>query len=339
MKLIGILEFQNNEIMRLLLTCLIGVIASVSFGQQEPQFSQYNRNQYLVNPGAAGMYDFLDVTLGGRMQWAGFENAPMSSYLYASKALNKNSKSRYNPSIRTSNGPIKNPEIKTGKLKHAIGGYLFADQYGAYRQLKFAGTYAIHIPVANNYNLSFGADVGMSNRAFLKDRAQTLNVITGVGTDATYDEYASSSNRNTIDVGAGLYFYSKQMYIGVSADQLTRDLVSFGSGNVNFDPHIHYRATAGYKFNLSDNFTLTPSVLAKYVTPAPVSLEGGLQLEYQEWIWLAASYRSSQTAIVMAGFNINRVFKFGYSFDFSVSNFSNNSAGGHELVLGLMLGR
>ena len=80
-------------------------------------------------------------------------------------------------------------------------------------------------------------------------------------------------------------------------------------------------------------------MLTKYVSPAPISFEGGLQLEYQEWIWLAASYRTSKTAIVMAGFNINRIFKFGYSFDFSVSNFSNNSAGGHELVLGLMLGR
>jgi hypothetical protein len=37
--------------------------------------------------------------------------------------------------------------------------------------------------------------------------------------------------------------------------------------------------------------------------------------------------------------NISNRFKLGYSFDFSISKFKNYSSGGHELVLGLMLGR
>jgi hypothetical protein len=41
----------------------------------------------------------------------------------------------------------------------------------------------------------------------------------------------------------------------------------------------------------------------------------------------------------MAGLNINNKFKFGYSYDFSLSRFNNLSSGGHEIVLGLMLGR
>ena len=36
----------------------------------------------MMNPGATGVYDFVDVTLGGRMQWLGFDNAPKTSYLY-----------------------------------------------------------------------------------------------------------------------------------------------------------------------------------------------------------------------------------------------------------------
>ena len=98
---------------KILLTLALG-ITTVTFGQQMPQFSQYLRNQYMVNPGAAGMYDFVDVTLGGRMQWMGFENAPMSSYIYASSSLSKRTRTRHNPALRTSNGPIRNPEIKTG---------------------------------------------------------------------------------------------------------------------------------------------------------------------------------------------------------------------------------
>ncbi len=333
---------------RIAIILLVG-LSGMAFGQQMPQFSQYLRNQYMVNPGAAGVYDFVDITLGGRMQWVGFDNAPMSSYLYVSSDLSKKPRVRYNPALRTSVGPIRNPEVGTGKLKHALGGMLIADQYGAFRQLKGALTYALHIPLSDKMNMSFGANVGLSNRAFLKDRAQTLNILEpSLGyTDQTYDTYAQSSNLNTLDVGAGLYVYSQRLFLGVSASQLTRDFVSFGgTGLVNVDPRTHLNFTAGYKFPLGDNLSLMPAVLLKYMTPAPLSLEGSLQLEYKEWLWFALSYRqgiggfnNSDAFIAMAGLNISERFKFGYSYDYSISQFNQYSSGGHELVLGLMLGR
>lgn len=334
---------------KIALTLVIASFLTNSFGQQMPQFSQYNRNQYMVNPGAAGVYDFVDITIGGRMQWAGFDNKPLSSYLYVSSPVKKKPFTKYNPALRTSVGPVRNPEVNTGKLKHALGGMLIADQYGAFRQLKGAVTYALHIPLSQTVNMSFGANVGISNRAFLSDRAQTLNMLepTLNYTDPTYDAYAQSANLNTMDVGAGLYFYSNKFYAGISGMQLTKDFVSFGGTNmVNVDPRMHLNFTAGYKFKLNDNLTLMPSVLLKYMHPAPLSLDGSLQIEYKEWLWFALSYRqgvggfnNADALIGMAGLNISERFKLGYSYDYSISQFNNYSSGGHELVLGLMLGR
>ena len=127
------------------------------------------------------------------------------------------------------------------------------------------------------------------------------------------------------------------MFIGVSADQLTRDFISFGNNPANFDPNIHFKATAGLKLPLNDNLTIMPAILAKYMAPAPISVEGTVQLEYKEWLWFGASYRSSNAIVAMAGLNISRRFKFGYSFDYSLSRFNEHSVGGHELVLGIML--
>lgn len=321
---------------KLILTAILGV-STMAMGQQVPQFSQYLRNQYMVNPGAAGVYDFVDITVGGRLQWLGFNDAPRTAYLYVSSPVGGTPRVKYNPALRISNGPVRNPKIKTGKLKHAIGGYLLADQYGAYRQLQVAGTYALHIPVSKKFNLSWGVNVGLSNRSFLRDKAETLNMFTGIGTDNTYDTYASQGANNTVDVGSGLYLYSDKVFVGVSADQLTRDFISFGTDPANFDPNMHFKATAGLKLPLNDNLTIMPAVLAKYMAPAPVSVEGTLQLEYKEWLWFGASYRSSNTAIAMAGLNISRRFKFGYSFDFSLNRFNQYSTGGHEVVLGIML--
>ena len=329
--------------MRSILLVLVLSVAGYSYSQQLPQYSQYLRNQFMVNPAAAGIYDFLDLTIGGRYQWAGFENAPMTAYAYGSTTLSSN-KVRYNPSLRTSQGPVRNPEIKTGKLKHAIGGQIIADEYGAFRKLSFAGTYAIHIPLTQKMNMSFGAKLGLSNSTFLQDRATVLTQMNGYTgptlSDPEYDAFiANQSSKNFMDIGAGLYFYSKKFFFGFSADQLTRDMVSFGSGTANFDPNMHFMGTVGYKFPISENMTLMPAALVKIMSPAPVSIDGSLQLEYKEWLWFGATYRHTDAVVLMAGANINEKFKFGYSYDYSLSQFNDYSGGSHEIVLGLMLGR
>jgi len=313
-----------------------------SFAQQMPQYSQYLRNQYMVNPAAAGVYDFVDITASGRWQWMGFGDEPRTAYLSICSPLTRNPKPKYNPALRISNGPVRNPEIKTGKIKHAVGGQLIADQYGAFKRMSVAGTYAIHLPVSKNFNLSFGTRIGLSNNTFMKDKAQVLNVVDATQgySDPTYDGFiANQSSIHMLDIDAGFYLYSKNSFFGVSADQLTKDMVSFGSGTANFNSQMHFKATAGVKFPLNQNLTLTPAILLKYMSPAPISIEGSLQLEYKEWLWAGVSYRHTDAIVGMVGLNISDMFKIGYSYDFSLSRFNDFSGGSHEIVLGIMLGR
>ena len=307
--------------------------------QQLPQISQYLRNQYMINPGAAGVYDFTDVTLGGRLQWAGLADAPKTSYLAASAPLStftKRGRSRYNPGLRNSSGVAKNPEINTGKLKHAVGLQAIADQFGAFRKINVSGTYAIHIPVLNNYNLSFGTNVGIVSNTFLQDRA----VVSDVSSDNTYSTFVSNNgNVSSLNVGAGLYFYSNELFFGVAADQLTQDLVTFGSGTANFDPRMHFNVTGGYKFHIGEDYSLTPAFLLKYVLPINPTIEGSVQFEYKEWIWAAVSYRHKDALVGMVGMNLSNRFKIGYSFDYTLSDINYYTSSGHELILGIMLGR
>jgi type IX secretion system PorP/SprF family membrane protein len=318
-----------------ILAGFLGLFSS-SFGQQIPQYSQYLRNQFMANPAAAGTYDFKDVTLSGRSQWTGFDNAPMTSYLSIASPIGRKAKVRYDPGIRTGSGPVKNPEVGTGKFKHAIGGQVLVDQYGAFRKMQFAATYAVHLPLSKTVNMSFGAKVGLSNNAFIQSRAVVLDPTN----DKTYVDYTSNNSRkNILDIGAGLYVYSNRFFVGVAADQLTKNMVNFGSASANFDPQMYFNATGGIKLKANDNITITPAFIVKYMTPAPVSIEGTIQVEYKEWLWAGFSYRNTDAIIGMIGLNINKKLKFGYSYDYSVSRFNQYSTGGHELVLGIMLGR
>jgi type IX secretion system PorP/SprF family membrane protein len=241
---------------------------------------------------------------------------------------------RSNPGIRTgSSYPIKNPEVGTGKFKHAIGGQVLADQYGAFRKMQFSGTYAIHIPISKTVNMSFGTKVGLSNNTFIQNRALVLDP----DIDKTYVTYTSNNSRNNIlDLGAGLYLYSNRFFIGVAADQLTKNLVKLGSGSANFDSKMYFNAIGGLKLKLNNNVTISPSFLVKYMSPAPLTIECSVQLEYLKRFWAGISYRNTDAIIGMFGMNVNSKMKFGYSFDYAVSRFNKYSYGSHELVLGIM---
>lgn len=315
-----------------------------SFGQQNPQYSQYTRNQIMMNPGATGVYDFVDVTLGGRMQWLGFDNAPKTSYLYFAAPVSalKNAKmKRTYGVIRRGNKSVKHPELKIGNGGHAVGGYLMVDQYGPFQQFKGMANYAYHLRVNRKYNVSFGVSAGLSNRSFIPGKAEVLSAMTNTGVvDATYNAYAANQgSQNTMDLESGIYFYGKELFVGVSANQLTNDLVAFGNVDINFDPRRHYYVTAGYKFQATREWTITPSFLVKYVKPAPVSFEVSGVFDYQERFWFGLSYRHQDAIVAMLGATISDRFKCGYSFDFNINRFNTYSAGGHELVLGFMLGR
>jgi type IX secretion system PorP/SprF family membrane protein len=312
-----------------------------ALSQQMPQYSQFNRNQFIVNPAAAGVSNYTDISMAGRWQWVGVNDGPKTTYLAFSMPVKVKTR-YYNPGIRTSTGPIKNTKIETGRLKHTIGGQLIADQYGAFRKQAFSSAYALHLPLNENFNLSFGLKVGLSNNMFLSDKAQVLNMVDNsqTYTDNTYTNYTSNqSNKYILDLGAGLYFYGKGFYVGLSSQQLTKDFVEFGKGTANFSPQVHYNLISGYRVKLNEELTLIPNILLKYMYPAPLSIDVSIQAEYKERVWFGLGYRHTDAFIALFGINVNNRFKMGYSFDFSLSRFKNYSSGGHELVLGLMLGK
>ncbi|MBM3184939.1 MAG: type IX secretion system membrane protein PorP/SprF [Bacteroidetes bacterium] len=308
--------------------------------QQIPQYSQFSRNQFMANPAAVGVYDFIDVTVSGRWQWVGVADAPRASYLAFSVPLKFKSVA-YNPGIRTSNGPIQHPEIKTGKLKHTVGGQLVADQYGAFTKFSFSGTYAIHLPMTKKINLAFGLKAGISNNSFNSNKAQVLSLINPtLPYDNTYATFsANNANKNIMDLHSGLYLYGKRFYLGIAGDQLTRGLVEFGTASANFNPQMHFNLMGGYTIPINESLAITPSFMAKYMSPAPVSIDFNVIADYNKMLWFGIGYRHTDALIGLVGMNLSNKFKLGYSYDFSISKFNNYSSGGHELTLGIMLGR
>lgn len=323
---------------------IICLLTAPVMAQQIPQYSQYMINPFMVNPAAAGIYEFADVTLGGRWQWVGFGDEPKSAYLSGSAVIRSKKRVMYNPSYRVSQEAPALPQVETGKLKHAVGGQVIADQYGAFGRIHFSGSYALHIPLNDKINLSFGTRVGLSNNTFLRDKASVLNpndpYSAYSGGDLEYDQFVSTNlNKYIMDISAGLFLYHQNFFVGVAFDHLSKDFVKFGAGEVNFNTQIHYNVMLGGKIPLNEDFNLVPSIMLKNMRPTPLSIEGSLLAQYKEMIWLGASYRHNDAIVAMVGFAINQRFRLGYSFDYSISRLQKVNSGGHELLLGVLLGK
>lgn len=314
----------------LICSCLVG------FSQQQYQHSQYLKNAYLLNPAASGIYDYIDISIGARQQWLGFNNAPQTFYVSGHTSLT-GGMPKYNPSLRTGRrGPTRTPDIKTGKIKHVVGGYMMKDKYGAFNQYNMMGTYAFHLPVMSGYNLSFGLGAGVAQYSF--DQTEVEMLTPG---DQTYANYiANGTNRWFGDLSAGLWFYSNELFVGLSSSQIIRDYLSFGAASfADYELKNHYKATAGYKFQINRDIAITPAFLVKYMSPAPASVDFSVKMDYDKWLWASLSYRHQDAAIAMVGFNINDLFNISYSFDYTISDMRRYNNGGHELVLGVTIGR
>jgi type IX secretion system PorP/SprF family membrane protein len=143
------------------------------------------------------------------------------------------------------------------------------------------------------------------------------------------------------DFMAGVYLYSADYFIGLSAQQIIPQKISFSDNavkttNGKMVPHVF--ATAGYRFLIGEDFNLIPSVMVKYVQPMPTQLDINAKLQYRDVAWFGAGYRHDDGFAAMVGMNISHKFNIGYSYDHTTSGLNIASRGTHEFMVGFLLG-
>lgn len=100
----------------------------------------------------------------------------------------------------------------------------------------------------------------------------------------------------------------------------------------------HLFATAGYRFLLSEDINMIPSVMVKYVSNVPLQADVNIKLQYRDMIWAGASYRSKYGFAGMAGFNVLNLFQLLYAYDYSTTSLNLVSRGTHEILIRFMIG-
>jgi type IX secretion system PorP/SprF family membrane protein len=309
--------------------------------QQRPYYTQYILNNYLINPAVAGIENYWDMKISHRLQWVGLQDAPVTTYFTLHGPLKKAAYANDNAtSFRT---PGENPRganywrnYTAPDPHHGVGFTMLNDKTGPLNRFAAYGTYAYHLGLSPTTSLSAGVSAGFTNMSL---DASKLNF----GTTTVDPAVAGSGLINTIkpDISAGLWLYSADYFIGLSAQQIIPQQIAFSDNTVYLErgklvPHLFL--SAGMRFQLSDDVSFLPSTLIRYVSPLPMGFDVNAKFQYQDLIWAGASYRHQDGIAGMVGLNISRTINVGYSYDLQTSQLNTVSKGTHEILIGFLIG-
>lgn len=274
--------------------------------QQEHQYTQFMYNKLVFNPAFAGAREVSSVSALYRRQWLGFDGAPTSALIGFDAPFLKN------------------------RLGFGLNIHRFAvginDNYAANM------SYSYSIVRTDDLNIKFG--IGGTFRYYKFDFS---NIYANQANDPATLSVNDQTNING-NIGAGLYFTYKEMYLGISAPSLYHNKLGNGSANVTAEVSPHYYAMAGAVLPLSENVDFKPAVMFKLAKNAPFSGDVNATLMFNKKFNIGGSYRFGQSGMGdsfdgLLFMQASPKFGLGIAYDYNISRLSNYNKGSIEALM------
>jgi type IX secretion system PorP/SprF family membrane protein len=319
----GIIKLKKmKKTLTLVAVAVMGMVGT-TFGQQDPQFTQFFNTRLMYNPAYAGTNQAICFSALYRQQWVQFPGAPKTGVF---------------------NFDMHNQAL--GGI--GFGASIMNDQLGADKTWSARASFAKHFNLGADGNgiFSVGLDAGILQKQIngawvapqtLNDPAIPNNAYTG----------APNLNKLVPDFGFGAYYtIPNKMYVGISAGHLTGATMKGASGdggvansvayNLNFKMARHYYIIGGYTFRFANpDHAITPNIKVKS-DGSSTQLDVNLLYELKNMIWLGASWRMQDAIAPMLGYKQKfgkGTLKIGYSYDVTTSKIKGYSSGTHEIFL------
>ncbi len=317
-----------------------------AIAQQKPHYTQYILNPYIINPAITGIENYVDVKMSARDQWVGLTGAPRTAYLTVHAPLGKND---YRTSATSYSIPGQNPRGKyywenytAAEPHHGIGLTVLNDKTGSFNRFTTYASYAYHLGINPTTNLSAGFSAGFTTVSVDKSKQDF-----GGGDPfdpATGAAISGELNKIRPDIGAGLWLYSRDYFIGLSAQQVVPQKISFVDDAAIVEkgravPHLFLMG--GYRFLLTEDINMIPSIMTKYIRSSSrreFQVEANVKMQYRDLFWIGGSYRFEEGYAGMLGVNVGNTFNVGYAYDLTTSSLNTVSRGTHEIMIGFIIG-
>jgi len=277
-------------------------MAGMCNGQHTPLTSQYLFNGLVINPAYAGSRDALAANLTYRQQWVGFDGAPVTQLISVHAPL--------------------------ARRKVGVGLLLYNDRIGVSNETGIFSTYAYRIRLPKG-KLSLGLGAGLTLL-----RANWSDVSLQDNNDQAFNGTSNAAPRPNFS--AGLFYYSKTLYIGASLPfilthryQLTGEGYSFRQEQLDAEPML----TGGYVVKMTKDLKLKPTALLRYRLDSGVQGDISANLIIKDKVWAGLSYRTGDAVIGMIEVLPTPQWRLGYSYDLGLSAIRRYHHGSHELMI------
>jgi type IX secretion system PorP/SprF family membrane protein len=316
-----------KKITTLLFAASLG-LSSLSYAQQDPQFTQFMNVKQTFNPAVVGTSGSMCFDALFRQQWVNFPGAPKTG-------------------VFCFNMPL--PSIPVG-----VGLTVISDQIGFQSTIEARAAGAYHITIGTGI-LSIGIDAGIyqSKIAGAYIAPQTLNDPSIPNNNSVGGSNAPNLNKLNPDFGGGIYYtIPNKVYIGISSTHVSDETLNGAAGTstivgssppqstaykLAYDVARHYYITGGYTFNLrSGEDALQTNVLVK-TDAASTQLDVNVTYMYKKMIGLGLSYRVQDAVAPMLVYKAPFGLRVCYSYDVTTSKIKGYSAGTHEISIGYCL--
>lgn len=280
---------------KILLGILIMLSLNSTFGQQDPQYTQYMYNQNVLNPAYAGSRGVFSLNMLGRTQWVGVDGAPQTLTL-----------SMHSPVGRSV----------------GLGFSVIHDEIGPAKENNLYADFSYTIYTSEEGNLAFGLKAGFT---FLN--VKSLDVL---NTDPVLKDPINQISPN---FGAGIYYYTQKFYAGLSAPNFLETKHIDNTSVSHASEKKHYFFTTGLVFDLNDDVKLKPSAMVKAAIGTPVSIDLSANALINDKFELGLSYRFDDSISAIIGLNVSDDMRIGYAYDYTMSKFGQFNSGSHEIML------
>lgn len=281
-------------------------------------------NQYLLNPAVGGTSDYYDIRAGHRSQWVNLGGGapsgvtPQTSYV--------SGHFHFGQHIGPNRGRHKNEK----EWHHGMGAMVVYDKTGPTSRTSASVSYSHNLYLTKKLKISVGAALGFQQ--FRIDGSQLITSDQNQGNLGVMQEWVP-------DMNFGYWMYHKRYYFGAAINQIFQSKLKFSeySDAGNNKLNNHYFITGGYLFGYHTNLHIIPSIMIKYVSPAPMSFDINCKFRWQDQVWAGLSYRHKDAIVVLAGVTIKRTVDIGYAYDYGTSEIAKLSGGSHEIMVGVKL--
>jgi len=289
--------------MKKVLVLFFVLLSGLAKAQQDPQFSLNMFNIYSVNPAFSGSYDQFNALAIHRSQWVGYGGgSPTTQHVSV--------------------------EAPVYFLHGGAGISLVNDKLGNEYSRGVSLSYAYQTKLTKKSELGVGLNVGFMDVGFEGDWVTP-------GNDQGLDDPsipAIGSNDVVPDLGLGLYYRMKELYIGYSVTHLNQATAVYDNADRDFEFKRHHYLTLGWLHELTSDLVLRPSMHIKS-DQVSTQIDFNVNVNYGDNLWGGMTYRLDDAVVVIAGYNINENLKFGYAYDITTSDLKSESSGSHEILL------